>query len=189
MITPRFRRLRALGLPRRLKTASSGHRPCSPKAVAPNNNDGQLKLMAMAMAMMLFVLLRGFTVFYELDAKLYSSEFFKQYKSLVGHHMNFDVARELAASWVSLATQGTAVLYRDKTIALPYGWVFFYNSPEFLADSSNHESSLVGNVPILVNRINGELRVLGPRYMDRLKELEREMPTACLQMKPENPRW
>jgi hypothetical protein len=103
--------------------------------------------------------------------------------------MNFDAAQDLAASWVRLTTQGMAVIYRDKTMVLPYGWVFFYNSPEFVANPSNHESSLVGNVPILIDRINGELRVLGPRYTDRLNELEREMPPACLQMKPENPRW
>ncbi|WP_082524442.1 YrhB domain-containing protein [Pseudorhodoferax sp. Leaf274] len=103
--------------------------------------------------------------------------------------MNFGTARELAASWVSLATDGTAAIYREKTIALPYGWVFFYNSKEFLADPRKLEASLVGNVPILVDRINGELRVLGLRYTDRLKELERELPPASLQMKPELPRW
>lgn len=103
--------------------------------------------------------------------------------------MNFDVARELAASWISLTTEGAAVIHRDKTISLPYGWVFFYNSPEFLADPSNIDNSLVGNVPILVDRVNGELRVLGPRYMVRLKELERDIPSAFLQMKPEAPQW
>jgi len=96
---------------------------------------------------------------------------------------------QLAASWVRLITQGQAVICRSQTIALPYGWVFFYNLPEFVADPSKLEFSLVGNVPILVDRINGELRVLGPRYKNRLKELEREMPSACLQMKPEDPRW
>nr|WP_145545920.1 YrhB domain-containing protein [Variovorax boronicumulans] len=103
--------------------------------------------------------------------------------------MDFDRARKLAASWVDLTTQGTAAIYREETIALPYGWVFFYNSREFLADPSNHKDSLVGNVPILIDRVNGELRVLGPRYLDRLKQLEQEMPAARLQMKAENPWW
>jgi len=103
--------------------------------------------------------------------------------------MNFDAAREIAATWIRMTTDGVAVMHRDKTIALPYGWVFFYNSPEFLADPSNFESALVGNVPILVDRVNGELRVLGLRYTDRLQELERDLPPACLHMKPEVPQW
>ncbi len=51
--------------------------------------------------------------------------------------MNFDAARELATAWIRLTTGGTAVVHREKTIALPYGWVLFYNSPEFLTDRSN----------------------------------------------------
>ena len=103
--------------------------------------------------------------------------------------MHFAKARELAACWVNLTAGETAEIHREKTMALPYGWVFFYNSSEFLADPRNHGASLVGNVSILVDRVNGELRVLGPRYEERLKELEREIPSACLQMRPEPPRW
>lgn len=67
--------------------------------------------------------------------------------------------------------------------------VFFYNSPEFIANPANSSAALVGNVPILIERFNGELRVLGPRYQERLEQIEKELPPACLQMKPEVAQW
>lgn len=103
--------------------------------------------------------------------------------------MNFSAAREVAESWINVTSSGAAVIYREKTISLPYGWVFFYNSPEFIADPTNLEASLVGNVPILLERVNGELRVLGPRYEERLREIESSLPPACLQMRRELPQW
>lgn len=102
--------------------------------------------------------------------------------------MNFDAACQVAASWARLSTRGQAVIYRGQTVALRTAG-FFYNSPEYVVDPSKNAFSMAGNAPIPVDRINGELRVLGPRYKDRLKEFEPEMPSACLQMKPEDPRW
>jgi len=81
------------------------------------------------------------------------------------------------------------VLGKEKVVALPYGWIFFYNSAEFIADSTAYEHALLGNVPILIDRVNGELRVLGPRYQERLQEIETELPAACLRMTPEAPSW
>lgn len=103
--------------------------------------------------------------------------------------MNFNQAQQIAECWVSVVSGGKSIIYREKTFALPYGWVFFYNSPEFIADPTNISASLVGNVPILIERINGELRVLSPRYQDSLEKIERELPPACLLMKPEQPQW
>lgn len=103
--------------------------------------------------------------------------------------MNFSAAKKVAESWVNAVTDGKAVLYREKTLALSYGWVFFYNSPDFIAEPTDLSLSLVGNVPILMERVNGELRVLGPSYQERLKQIERELPSACLLMKPEQPQW
>lgn len=82
--------------------------------------------------------------------------------------MIFSAARKIAECWVSVATDGQAVLDVEKVLALPYGWVFFYNLPDFIADSTKIEFSLVGNVPFLIERTNGELRVLGPRYQECL---------------------
>lgn len=103
--------------------------------------------------------------------------------------MNFSEARKIVECWVSTVTDDQAILDRANTLALPYGWVFFYNSPEYLADRSRLENALVGNVPIFIGRTNGELRVLGPQYENRLQEIERELPQACMRMTPETPFW
>lgn len=106
-----------------------------------------------------------------------------------GVAMNFSGARKIAECWVSIVTDDQAILDRENTRALSYGWVFFYNSAEYIADRSRLEHALLGNVPILIDRINGEVRVLGPRYEKRLEEIERELPQACMRMTPEAPVW
>lgn len=103
--------------------------------------------------------------------------------------MNFSAARQVAECWVSVVTDGDAILDQDNVVTLPYGWVFFYNSAEFIADRTKLEASLIGNVPILIERVNGEVRVLGPRFEERLKEIELELPPAQLRMTPETPKW
>jgi hypothetical protein len=103
--------------------------------------------------------------------------------------MIFSAARKVAECWVSVATDGQAVLDRENVLALPYGWVFFYNSAEFIADRTRLEASLVGNVPILIDRVNGEVLVLGPRYDEQLREIELKLPPARLRMTPETPNW
>jgi hypothetical protein len=103
--------------------------------------------------------------------------------------MNFGEARKIAECWVSTVTDDQAILDRENTLALPYGWIFFYNSAQYIADRSKFEHALVGNVPILIDRVNGELRVLGPRYENRLREIESELPQACMRMTPETPAW
>lgn len=103
--------------------------------------------------------------------------------------MIFSGARRVAECWVSVVTDGQAVLDQENVLALPYGWVFFYNSADFIADRTKLEASLVGNVPILIDRVDGGVRVLGPRYEEHLKEIERMLPAARLRMTPETPSW
>ena len=45
--------------------------------------------------------------------------------------MNFKEAEEIAEVWVKVVSVGKAIIYREKTLALPYGWGFFYNTSEF----------------------------------------------------------
>lgn len=104
---------------------------------------------------------------------------------------SFRVARSLAEAWVRITTEGEAELIPDATIAKPYGWVFFYQSTEFIRNPSNDLAALVGNAPILVDRIDGEIRVLGTAHPTELylSEYERSLPAARLQMRPEPPSW
>ena len=48
----------------------------------------------------------------------------------------------------------TYVILEGQTIEKPYGWIFFYNTKEFL-ETGNYLFHLAGNAPILVLRNNG----------------------------------
>ena len=74
--------------------------------------------------------------------------------------MDFEKAAALAAAWVEILCEGQARIVREATMAKPYGWIFFYQSKEFL-DGSGSAGPLAGNAPIVVNRSTLELRVTG----------------------------
>jgi hypothetical protein len=109
--------------------------------------------------------------------------------------VTFSKARRIAEAWIDIVTDGNAALDRDLTIAKPYGWLFCWNSKEFLADRTMEENALVGNVPIFVDRVNGELLCVGPvgsagpRGVRWFAEYEASIPPARLQMTPEQPHW
>lgn len=109
--------------------------------------------------------------------------------------LTFSKARRLAEAWVDIVTNGGAALDRDLTLSKPYGWMFCWNSKEFLADRTVEENALVGNVPIFVDRVNGELLCVGPigstgpRGVHWFSEYEASIPPARLQMSPEQPSW
>ena len=97
-------------------------------------------------------------------------------------------AEKLATSWVDILLEGKAAIIPELTITRPYGWVFFYQSREYILDPKV-EHMLLGNAPIIVDRINGEIRVTGTaRPTDEyLAEYEATLPVASLNMKPEFP--
>jgi Immunity protein 35 len=78
-------------------------------------------------------------------------------------------ARILAQNWLDLATSIEVTIIDEATISKPYGWVFFYQSTDYLK-TENISDMLAGNAPILVDRINGELKVLGTQHM-KLKSI------------------
>jgi hypothetical protein len=103
----------------------------------------------------------------------------------------FCKAYQIAESWVSAVTDGKANILKESIQPKPYGWIFFYQSTEFIQNPANISAMLVGNAPILVDRINAEVRVLGPgaHFDQRLTEIEKSLPPACLQASPEIPKW
>lgn len=56
------------------------------------------------------------------------------------------------------ATDSEFVILHEKTVEIERGWVFFYNSREFV-ETGNPISALAGNCPIFVNRL-GNVREL-----------------------------
>lgn len=105
--------------------------------------------------------------------------------------LTFSKAHQIAEMWIAVVTDGCAELVREAVQAKPYGWVFLYQSSTFLRDSSNVTTALAGNAPFIVDRINGEIRVLNTAsgLEQQLSEYERALPSARLRMKPEIPRW
>jgi len=74
--------------------------------------------------------------------------------------LTYGKAESLAKAWVDIVCDGMADLMLEHTITKPYGWVFFYQSKKYLADK-RFSDKLVGNAPIIVDRVNGELVVTG----------------------------
>jgi len=100
----------------------------------------------------------------------------------------YQQAEKLATAWVDILLDGIAAITPEITMTRPYGWVFFYQSKEFLRDSK-FEDMLIGNAPIIVDRIDGEIRVTGTArpIEEYLTEYEATLPPARLEMKPEVP--
>ncbi len=100
--------------------------------------------------------------------------------------LTYEKARRVADVWVDAVSDGEAVIMPEFTRDKGYGWVFVYQSKAFV-QSGDMAESLVGNAPILVDRVNGELRVFGTAKPIEayLAEYESTIPPARLQMKPE----
>lgn len=55
------------------------------------------------------------------------------------------------------------VVVDEQTIEKEWGWVFFYNSINFL-ESGDSIDALAGNAPYIVNKSTGEISVTGTAY-------------------------
>ena len=105
--------------------------------------------------------------------------------------MDFEKAAALATLWVELKCERQARIVREFTIAKPYGWIFFYESKQFL-DGDDDLARLVGNAPIIVDRDTLELRIVGATAWPlehHLAEYEKTLSPASLQRAPEPPSW
>jgi hypothetical protein len=68
------------------------------------------------------------------------------------------------AKIASSGAGGSAVeIIEDATIEKAWGWVFFYQSSEYLR-TKDPAAALAGNAPIIVNAETGELTVTGTAW-------------------------
>lgn len=88
--------------------------------------------------------------------------------------------------YVETMSDGRDIVVESLTIDKPYGWVFFYQSRAFL-ESGDRMQMLLGNAPLIFDRINGEIRVTGTAYPIEhyIAEYEATLPPARLQGNPE----
>lgn len=75
--------------------------------------------------------------------------------------------RYLAARQVGEGTMqpagGTPMILDENTLELDFGWVFFYQSKEYLEHGDIH-ALLLGNAPVIVDRVDGTVHVTGTAY-------------------------
>jgi len=97
--------------------------------------------------------------------------------------MTYSQAYKIVSTWVEVATDGVAEIcaVTDK----PYGWVFYFQSKNY--DPDNTSTFLAGNVPVIFDRANGEIRVTGTAHETEyyIKEYETSLPKTRLAMRPE----
>jgi hypothetical protein len=97
--------------------------------------------------------------------------------------LSYIKARKLAETWIELTTDSSCeiILVEDK----PYGWVFYYNAKNF--DQNDLSTHIGGNAPIIVDRVDGEIRATGTAHPTEhyIKEYEATLPEARLHMTPE----
>ena len=72
-------------------------------------------------------------------------------------------AQIIACQYVTKLAQESGeslTLINAETMERSFGWVFFYNSKDYL-ETGDSDSMLLGNAPFIVDRINGEVHVTG----------------------------
>ena len=96
----------------------------------------------------------------------------------------YDKALALIRAYVEISYNGTAIVLEESTIDRPYGWVFFYQSRAYI-ETKNPLHQLVGNAPLVFNRVFGEYRILRTAHPTEqyLREYESTLPDAQLKMK------
>jgi hypothetical protein len=77
-----------------------------------------------------------------------------------------DLAIQKAEAFVQDLSKGSLVdllLIPEETIEFEYGWVFFYQTKEYI-ETGDVMQMAVGNAPIIVDKNSGELKLTGTGY-------------------------
>jgi hypothetical protein len=89
----------------------------------------------------------------------------------------YDEALQAARRYVAGCTDDAGEVTPEHTLDRPYGWVFFYQSREYLR-TGDYADAFAGNSPIIVNRVTGECTETGTAYPieQYLHEYEASLP-------------
>jgi Immunity protein 35 len=92
-----------------------------------------------------------------------------------------EAAKKIATDFINMESSGNEgknewVIIDEYTLEKPYGWIFSYNSHRFL-ETGDYSYSVVGNGPVIVNRVTGEVEEIagGPFYKRNLEEYEKKI--------------
>lgn len=97
--------------------------------------------------------------------------------------LTYKQALILAETWCRVLCGDGVQIIIDKVMKKPYGWIFFYQHTSFLASDDYHHA-LAGNAPIIIDRVNGEIRVTGTSkpLNEYLADYEATIPKARLEL-------
>ena len=101
---------------------------------------------------------------------------------------NYERAKILAQKWLELTSETEVVVIEKATLTTPYGWIFFYQSKNYI-DTNDYRETPVGNCPVLIDRFDGFLRTFGTTFSIEKYPADHEqiLSLGRLQMKPEFP--
>jgi len=102
--------------------------------------------------------------------------------------LTYRQAEHLAKAWIEIRTSSRAVLMPEHTITKLYGWVFYYQSREFV-EKRERSKMLLGNGPIIIDRVTGDIRSMtsAQRIEDFLSLYESSIPESRMKLTPEPP--
>lgn len=72
----------------------------------------------------------------------------------------YDEALTAIEAWLAQSSEPDLVVLSEFTLERPFGWVFFYNSRQFV-QTGDFKYQLLGNAPLIFNRFTGEIIVTG----------------------------
>ena len=89
---------------------------------------------------------------------------------------NLEKAKEIAKQDI-LSREGDdgdnpPVIIDHATRNFEFGWLFFYNGKAFI-ENGDHDKAYIGNVPIFVDKENGETKPINPIFGDVNEQIER----------------
>ncbi|WP_293267921.1 YrhB domain-containing protein [Neptunomonas sp.] len=77
--------------------------------------------------------------------------------------MNIDEAKSLVLKELSKDESLNLMILEDETIEKSWGWVFFYQTKEYV-ETGDFRFMLGGNAPYIVNRNTGQITETGTAY-------------------------
>jgi hypothetical protein len=97
-----------------------------------------------------------------------------------------DQARTVVDAYVQVVTDCDDAILDQSTLDKPYGWVFFYSTKRFV-ETGDPRDGLVGNAPLIFNRVTGKYRVADTAHPIEhyLNEYEAQLPAFMLEMNPQ----
>ncbi|MDX2086317.1 MAG: YrhB domain-containing protein [Kofleriaceae bacterium] len=77
--------------------------------------------------------------------------------------LTHDEARFIAESHLRATSTHDVVIVDRHTIERRWGWVFFYNTRQFV-ETGDRDHGLIGNAPLFVDRVDGHLWISGTGF-------------------------